>query len=384
MDCDDDANKSFCGGMGVQGFPTLKIVRPSKKPGGKPVVEDYQGGRTASAMVDAVVGKINNHVAKVTDKELDGFLAAEGPKAVLFTDKGTTSALLRSIAIDYLGVISVGQIRNKEKAAVEKFSIDKFPTLLLVPGVDQEPVVYDGELNKKDMVAFLKQVGEPNPDPAPAKAKKDKKSSSSSATKEKATAEPEEAAEPSTPQATPESTAPVIIPIQPISAQNLAAACLQPKSHTCVLALVPSETSEKGELAVASLSQLNTKYIHGKRHTFPFYFVLTSVEDISSLKATLKLSDDAEIIAVNARRGWWRRYEGSDFGLDSVESWLDTMRMGEGAKMELPKELIATVAEQTETSSTESSTEATEATGPEPEIETEPPEAEETIAHEEL
>lgn len=116
MNCDDDANKQFCGAMGVQGFPTLKTVRPGKNPGSKPIVEDYNGPRSAKGIVDAVVDKINNHVKRVTDKDIDKFLETnpEKPKAILFTEKGTTSALLRSIAIDFLDVISVAQVRDKE------------------------------------------------------------------------------------------------------------------------------------------------------------------------------------------------------------------------------------------------------------------------------
>ena len=49
VNCDDESNKPFCGRMGVQGFPTLKIVKPGKKPG-KPIVEDYQGARSAKAI----------------------------------------------------------------------------------------------------------------------------------------------------------------------------------------------------------------------------------------------------------------------------------------------------------------------------------------------
>ena len=30
INCDEESNKPFCGSMGVQGFPTLKIVKPGK------------------------------------------------------------------------------------------------------------------------------------------------------------------------------------------------------------------------------------------------------------------------------------------------------------------------------------------------------------------
>ncbi|KAJ6786606.1 hypothetical protein PWT90_11280 [Aphanocladium album] len=70
VDCDEEANKQFCGSMGVQGFPTLKIVRPGKK-AGRPVIEDYNGGRTASAISEAVTAKINKYVSQAGEPNPD-------------------------------------------------------------------------------------------------------------------------------------------------------------------------------------------------------------------------------------------------------------------------------------------------------------------------
>ncbi|GAO13624.1 uncharacterized protein UV8b_01757 [Ustilaginoidea virens] len=352
VDCDDDANKQLCGAMDVKGFPTLKIVRPGKKANGKPVVEDYQGPRTATGIVEAVVSRINNHVARVSDKDLDKFLESDKPKAILFTDKGTTSALLRSIAIDFLDVITVGQVRDKEKKAVDKFGIAKFPTLVLVPaGTDAKPIVYDGELKKKDMVEFLKQVGEPNPDPAPPKAKGNKKPKSSEKPDE-----PEQSTESPKDDATAKSTGatPEVIAITTIATKDtLAEKCLHSKAHTCILAFIPSDASEKGDKVTASLSQINTKYVYGHRQLFPFLAIPSSVEGVDVIRKSLDLKADVELIAVNARRAWWRHYEG-DFGAESVESWIDAIRMGEGAKKKLPKEIIVDSVEKASSSSSAS------------------------------
>jgi protein disulfide-isomerase A6 len=103
--CDEEMNKPFCGKMGVQGFPTLKIVRPGKKPG-KPTVEDYQGPRSAKGIVDAVKDKVPNIVKRVNDKNLDEWLQGnkDTAKAILFSEKGIVSATLRALAIDFAGV----------------------------------------------------------------------------------------------------------------------------------------------------------------------------------------------------------------------------------------------------------------------------------------
>ena len=355
--------------MGVQGFPTLKIMTPSKKPG-KPRVEDYQGARSAKAIVDAVVDRIPNHVKKLTDKDLDQWLSEEpeSSKVVLFTEKGTTSALTRALAIDFLGSVRVGQIRSKESGAVEKFGVENFPTLVLLPGGDKEPIVYDGELKKKPIVDFLSQVAAPNPDPAPAKVKaqsssKTPKSSPSSnkksstiideAEKPKPTESPDHKAVPDDAK----ESKPAQVPIKSTSiktlptVETLESTCLAPKSGTCVLALLPepkeadAELPEPAKTALASLSQIAHKHSQRQSNLFPFYSVPAINSGAKTLRNGLGLPEDesVEIIAVNGRRGWWRRYDASDsneFGSRKVEAWIDAIRLGEGSKEKLPEGVI--------------------------------------------
>ncbi|KAK2746753.1 hypothetical protein FQN55_005480 [Onygenales sp. PD_40] len=367
VNCDEDSNKQFCGQMGVQGFPTLKIVVPSKKPG-KPRVEDYQGARTAKAIVDAVVDKIPNHVKRVTDKDLNSWLEEEKEtaKAILFTEKGTTSALLRALAIDYLGSINFAQIRNKEASTVEKFGVDKFPTLVLLPGGDNEAITYDGEMKKQSMSKFLSQAAEPNPDPASkqskssSKSKKSSKPSASTVSDDEATAASKatESSEPST--HTPSANEPPKPPPLQILINNedLGNACLSSKTGTCVLVLVsvPEPSDSKPPPAAiqsfSSLAEISHKHSQRGGHLFPFYVVPdNAVEDVSMLRNKLELSQDGavEIIAVNAKRGWWRRYdagENSDFSVASLESWIDAIRLGEGAKKKLPEGVVREAAEE--------------------------------------
>ncbi|KAM0563056.1 hypothetical protein ACHAPJ_001900 [Fusarium lateritium] len=368
IDCDAESNKAFCGNMGVQGFPTLKIVRPGKN-SGNPVVEDYQGQRSAGAIQEAVMSKINNHVTRVSDKDLDSFLEGDKPKAILFTQKGTTSALIRSIAIDFLDVISVAQIRDKETAAVKKFGIEKFPALVLIPGQGKDPITYDGELVKKDMVKFLTQVAQPNPIHASGKTTKAKKDDTKSAKKNKP------AKEESTTSEAAESAVPSIVPISTItSLEKLTEKCLAPKSHTCVLVFTSGEAGEK---AVDSLSHLNTKYVHGGRNTFPFIAVPSDSDAASTVPKALGLKDEVNLIAINTRRNWWRQYSG-DFSLASVENWIDAIRMGEGAKKKIPEGVIVEAKAET------AQEEPTQATDPEPEIETDGPEEAKTIVETEV
>ncbi|KAF1980652.1 thioredoxin-domain-containing protein [Aulographum hederae CBS 113979] len=374
INCDDEMNKPFCGRMGVQGFPTLKIVKPGKKPG-SPFVDDYQGARTAKAIVEAVVDKIPNHVKRVQDKILDEWLSDNNgtAKAILFTDKSPVSALLRSLAIDYLGSITFGQVRKSEEKAVETFGITKYPTLVVLPGGDKDGLVYDGEMKKEGMNKFLSQIASPNPDPAPQQAKpkkdskkdakKDAKASSSfskaSASHEKAegssaaargtaiSLEDEPTASPDPNVVDEDTPTPIPIPKTPelpslATADALKKECLHTKSQTCVLALLPpppaeGQVDEAASTALKSLLEVKSK--HAGRKLFPFYSVPASNDFASNLRTSLSLkgADALEIIVLNGKRGWYKHYTGTSFAQAPVEDWIDAVRMGEGKKASLPE-----------------------------------------------
>lgn len=393
VNCDEEFNKPFCGTMGVQGFPTLKIVRPGKKPG-RPTVEDYQGQRVAKAIIDAVKEKIPNHVKRVTEKGLEEWLKEgnDTAKAVLFSDKGATSATLRALAIDFAGNINIAQIRNKEKAAMELFSVESVPKLILLPGGDKKAIVYDGEMKKESMSEFLSQIAPPNPDCPPEKekplkkssekkdAKKDAKrsfkdssafskasasheSADSASAKASATSitleDPTQPTESPDPNVVTEDTPPVIIPETEVpatipiveTAEAIQKDCLSPKSKTCILALLPPTTDgtfpEAAVSALASLGAIHKKHDERKSHLFPFYGVPASNPLAATLRSTLSLKDDAELelIATNAKRAWWKQYQGAGYGNVAVEDWVDAIRMGDGKKEKLPDSLIVEVAE---------------------------------------
>jgi protein disulfide-isomerase A6 len=381
VNCDDELNKPFCGQMGVQGFPTLKIVRPGKKYG-KPTVEDYQGQRTAKAIVDAVKDKIPNTVKRVTDKNFDEWLQEknETAKAILFSDKQPISATLKTLAVDFAGIVSIAQIRNKETKAVEMFGVKKFPTLVLLPGGSSDPVVYDGEMQKNGMVEFLSQVAPPNPDCPPPKAKKAKKSEkkdekkaskssskfakasashkSADASSAAASATSETVEEPIAPTESPDAKVnedtdakPIVIPEEELKptipivsdSSELQTSCLTEKSKTCILALLPKdESSETATSVITSLASIHKKYDASKSHLFPFIAVSASNPLAASLLSELNLGSDSDVhlVATNGKRAWVKKYSGQTFGSVEVEAWVDAIRMGEGKKEKLPESLL--------------------------------------------
>ena len=382
MNCDEESNKPLCGQMRVQGFPTLKIVKAGSKPG-RPHVEDYQGPRNAKDIVNAVVDQIPNHVKRLQDKDLEAWLSASNDtaKAVLFTDKGTTSALLRALAIDFLGTISFAQIRNKETVAIEMFGISTFPTLILLLGGPKEPLIYEGEMKKEPLVTFFSQIAPPNPDPAPKSAKSSSSkmskaakspSSSSSAFSEasashKSADASDAAASGSTivledfdasespmpivsPAATPITVPEVAPPISTLTTSaELKSACLGSQTRTCVLALLPlqsdAEVTPPGSAAQAlrSLAEIAEKHVKRKAKLFPFYAVPAGNDAARTLREELVLKPETylEIIAVNGKRSWWRRFSNDNTGVVSVETFIDTIKLGEGKKEVLPERVIS-------------------------------------------
>lgn len=380
MNCDDEMNKPFCGQMGVQGFPTLKIVRPGKKPG-KPTVEDYQGQRQAKAIVEAVKAKIPNNVKRLKDDKLDEWLDEnkESAKAILFSDKGQISATLRTLAIDFAGIINIAQIKKSETQAVEKYGVDTYPSLVLIPAGSKDPIKYGGEMTKDAMVKFLSQIAPPNPDcpepkPKKAKAKKDEKKESkasskfskasashksSEASSAAASAKDETVEEPIKPAESPnaktkegDAPEPIVIPEEELkptiplvaASSELQASCLNEKSKTCILAILPKdESSEAATTALASLASIHKKHDARQGHLFPFVGVPASNPLASSLLKELNLGSDDQVhlIATHGKRGWYKKYSAETFGSTEVEQWVDALRMGEGKKEKLPGSLLA-------------------------------------------
>lgn len=375
MNCDEEINKPLCGKMGVQGFPTLKIVRPSKKPG-KPTVEDYQGQRQAKAIVDTVKDKIPNIVKRITDPKLDEWLEEnkDTAKAILFSDKGLVSATLRTLAIDFAGIVNIAQIKKSEAGAIEKYGITKFPSFVLIPAGSSEPIKHDGEANKEAMVKFLSQVAPPNPDcPEPKakkpKAKKDSKKDSKSSSKfSKASASHksddassaatsamhetlEEATKPTespTPDAFDEPILEEVVEAKPslrslTESSELQESCLNEKSRTCILAILPKdETSEDATQAVASLASIHKKHDGLKTKLFPFFSIPASNPLASTIVSELGSGkeDQVHLFVVNGKRAWYKKYPGTNFDTVNVEQWVDAIRLGDGKKEKLPESLL--------------------------------------------
>lgn len=348
--------------------------------------------------MDAVIEKIPNHVKKLNDKTFDGWLSEKNEtlKAVLFTEKGVTSPLIKSLAIDFLGKITFGQVRNSEKESAKSFGVTSFPTLVLLPGGDNEGFVYNGVMKKESISKFLGAFAPSNADSAaPAgecpfsgknkKTQADKGDKDNVKKQKKDTKDKKASKEENRDAETSEDGKPkerVILdasdysnldpeekkkfedahtrarfqqaksvskqPVEPIAdEETLRQKCLSEKTKHCVLILLPAQSENTEKISIDLINGLKAFQEITEKHqkrdaNLPTYIVRPELPFVALLRASLglKSADHFEVIAVNGKRGWWTPYPDRNFNSVAVEAWLDTIRMNEVVKHKLPRPLL--------------------------------------------
>jgi protein disulfide-isomerase A6 len=99
------------------------------------------------------------------------------PKALLFTDKATTTPLYKALSIDFQDRMLFGEVKSSVKKAVNEFGVKTFPTLIVLTP-ESGAIAYDGKLKHKALYEFLDLHALPAPS--------NKKSNGSSSQKSKA------------------------------------------------------------------------------------------------------------------------------------------------------------------------------------------------------
>jgi len=162
VDASADSGRQLAQKYGIKGFPTIKFINVDT---GK--AEDYQGPRTAAPIAKFALSKLSTkHITKVTDSNIDSFLEESLPKALLFTSKTTSTNLYRALSYTFKGRMVLGEANQKNTAAVERFGITSFPTLVVIhgEGEDQKTETYDGKLNVQSIEQYLDSFAAPAPE----------------------------------------------------------------------------------------------------------------------------------------------------------------------------------------------------------------------------
>ncbi|POS87405.1 hypothetical protein EPUL_000660 [Erysiphe pulchra] len=334
VNCEKESNRLFCDRAGIRGFPTLNIVKPGKTPG-KPIIQEYNGARSAKSIVESVIDKIPNLVEKLPEENVEKWIqdANESPLAILFTNKPRISTLLKALAIEFKGSIKFAhvQVSNEGKVSEEKFEIKKLPTIMLVKGGKTDEFLrYDDNMKKDPLVEFLSQGAAPNPDPAPLD--KTKTTNQSSTQKQKIQK--------------PTKTPITVSPLPVVEKEHeFIKECLGQKTSTCLIAFLPESPDSTALNLIDALTQLTHRFKQQKRTSIPTIVLPESNPKYKNLKDKLSLEGKAIIIAVNGKRAWWRHLTDADFSSQSaieisLERWISAIQLGEGEKKKIPTGLI--------------------------------------------
>lgn len=91
----------------------------------------------------------------------------------MFSKKGPTSALWKSLAIEFQGDIILAQVRDTQGKVVKEFNVEKFPSLVVLPGGSAPVIVYTGDMERDPLFKFLSEyVPQPSTTASPVASKR--------------------------------------------------------------------------------------------------------------------------------------------------------------------------------------------------------------------
>ncbi|KAI8579575.1 hypothetical protein K450DRAFT_241645 [Umbelopsis ramanniana AG] len=329
IDCDEDQNKPICSQYGIQGFPTIKTFSPraDKSKKGNKSVGDYQGPREAKPIVDYLLSVqpsnvrfVKGDAADVKSKKsiaLDDFLDIDNstlPKALLFTDKATTTPLYKALSVDFQDRMLFGEVKSSVKRAVNEFGVNGFPTLIVLTP-ESGAITYGGKLKHDALYKFLEE----HAIPAPSK----KKGGNSQKSKTNAEEPIKEAAEEPFDPAVPRLT----------TQKDLSEHCLD-KSGICVIGILPTVFKEDERSASEQADAIKVmegikKAEHDKNGRLsPFLFQWVESELGQDIVSKFDMSQDyPTLVAVKPNKNLYRPYVGAWSDV-SIRAWLDMISNG--------------------------------------------------------
>ncbi|KAL7324829.1 hypothetical protein PS15p_209966 [Mucor circinelloides] len=316
VDCDVETNKGLCAMYEIKGFPTIKLFSPElrkdKRTGQMTKVPtDYQGPRDAKSMVDYFLSSQPSNVqfvkwnAKdVKSKKsitLDNFLQTKNetlPKALLFTNKPTTTPLYKALSVDFKNRMLTGEVKQSERNIVSEYGVESFPTLLIV-SPEHGTVRFEGKLNRENLKAFMEKYALPS----------DKKSPPSPP--------PKKAAEP------PKKKAKEVIAYN--TDKILEEKCLKLTGNSvCVIAITGDEDKQE---TLDTLNALKDK-VSSSQQNLDFEYGWIHGDQSKDILNTLQLSEDfPSIFILHPSKNLFRNYVGS-WSEENLVKWLNQIGSG--------------------------------------------------------
>ena len=145
IDCVEE--EEICTEFLVFDTPAIMAFKEDNDEGHK-----FEGKFEWNKITKFATDKMQSFISIVNKNNYESFIQRdpESYKALLFSDKKSPSALIKSLSKTYKGKITFGYVRSTESELFQKFNVQKIPTLLVVTDNDSNEVdVYEGE-NKLD------------------------------------------------------------------------------------------------------------------------------------------------------------------------------------------------------------------------------------------
>jgi protein disulfide-isomerase A6 len=169
VNCDDE--KELASRYGIKGFPSIKVFKGEGKKARRP--DDYNGERSASAIVEHAKHVMPSYIARVKESGLEAFFRDEPrlPHVLLFTDKTSTSPLYKGMSAEFRNLAAAGEVRKGDAGALlQSFAVESFPTLVSLKAGESDPALavrHGGGMDPTSLRAFFTAVTQGvEPEPA--------------------------------------------------------------------------------------------------------------------------------------------------------------------------------------------------------------------------
>jgi len=165
VNCEDNRGQNLCQKHNIQAYPTILIFRAEKMHKDKQP-RRYNGRHDRQALVNSGLNFLNaDFVMFVNDDNVDSFLDASHDglaRAILFTDKPTTTHMFKSLALNVKDRMVCGESRDAPQL-MARFGVVSFPTLIVVTQ-EGKMVPFKGKLSFPSLMDFLKEHALMDPD----------------------------------------------------------------------------------------------------------------------------------------------------------------------------------------------------------------------------
>lgn len=152
IDCEED--EELCEEFTVYTEPSILIFTENYYDEGAA----YKGKKEWKPISTFATKKMQSFVASVSKENYDDFVKRNPEKyhILLFTERKTTSPIIKALSKKYKDKLLFGEVRSSEKELIQQFGITKFPAMVAITDpYSHESKAYEGDLKIDQMSKFL-------------------------------------------------------------------------------------------------------------------------------------------------------------------------------------------------------------------------------------